>query len=104
MMRKIVKRISGRRVHLASGRSYHTTFNPPQEADRDDLTGEPLVQRDDDKEDTVNKRLQVYHAQTEPLIAYYTDMSAAGRFEYLQFNGMFDMHRLSEEIISVLQK
>ena len=69
---EIVKRMSGRRVHLASGRTYHVVFNPPKVAGKDDATGEDLIQRDDDTEDTVKKRLDVYHAQTEPLVAYYS--------------------------------
>lgn len=75
---EIIKRMSGRRVHLASGRTYHTIFNPPKAAGKDDETGEDLIQRDDDKEDTVKKRLDVYHDQTEPLIAYYTVWSKSG--------------------------
>src|SRR5512135_1177288 len=75
---EIVKRMSGRRVHLASGRTYHVVFNPPKVAGKDDVTGEDLIQRDDDKEETVKKRLDVYHAQTEPLIAYYAKWAAAG--------------------------
>jgi adenylate kinase len=67
----IVQRMGGRRVHLASGRTYHVKFNPPKVADRDDLTGEPLIQRDDDQEATVRKRLEVYKSQTRPLIEYY---------------------------------
>jgi len=74
----IVERMSGRRVHAASGRTYHVKFNPPKVPDRDDVSGEPLIQRDDDKEETVKKRLAVYHAQTEPLIAYYTRWAATG--------------------------
>jgi len=74
----IVERMSGRRVHAASGRTYHVKFNPPKVPDHDDVTGEPLIQRDDDKEETVKKRLAVYHAQTEPLIAYYTRWAATG--------------------------
>ena len=74
----IVERMSGRRVHVASGRTYHIKYNPPKVADRDDVTGEPLIQREDDREDTVLKRLAVYHAQTEPLIAYYAAWAATG--------------------------
>jgi adenylate kinase len=74
----IVERMSGRRVHVASGRTYHVKYNPPKIADRDDVTGEPLIQREDDREETVEKRLAVYHAQTEPLIAYYRRWSASG--------------------------
>jgi len=70
---EIIKRMSGRRAHLASGRTYHVIYNPPKQEGIDDVTGEPLVQRDDDKEETVKKRLDVYHEQTEPLITYYQD-------------------------------
>ena len=72
----IVRRMSGRRAHLASGRTYHVVFNPPKSADRDDVTGEPLVQRDDDREETVRERLRVYHEQTEPLFRYYAQWAA----------------------------
>ena len=75
---EIVKRMSGRRAHLASGRTYHIIYNPPKVDGKDDVTGEPLVQRDDDKEDVVRKRLDVYHAQTEPLVNYYKDWAASG--------------------------
>lgn len=74
----IIQRMAGRRVHLASGRTYHVAFNPPKVPDRDDVTGEPLVQRDDDREDTVRKRLEVYHRQTSPLIEYYRKWGASG--------------------------
>jgi adenylate kinase len=74
----IVLRMSGRRVHPASGRSYHVQFNPPQVAGRDDLTGEPLIQRDDDRELTVRKRLEVYRRQTRPLVEYYSAWQATG--------------------------
>lgn len=75
---EIVERMSGRRVHLASGRTYHVTFNPPKVEGRDDITGEPLIQRDDDSRETVLKRLEVYHAQTQPLLAFYTEWAASG--------------------------
>ena len=75
---EIVQRMGGRRVHLASGRSYHVNFNPPKVADRDDLSGEPLVQREDDREGTVRKRLEVYQAQTRPLVDYYSRWAATG--------------------------
>jgi adenylate kinase len=74
----IIERMSGRRTHAASGRTYHVKFNPPQVASVDDVTGEPLVQRDDDREDTVRKRLEVYKAQTRPLVDYYTQWAADG--------------------------
>ena len=74
----IIERMSGRRAHLASGRTYHIKFNPPKVEGIDDVTGEPLIQRDDDKEDTVKKRLDVYQKQTRPLVSYYADWSASG--------------------------
>ena len=74
----IILRMSGRRVHPASGRTYHVKFNPPKAEGRDDLTGEPLVQRDDDREATVRKRLEVYRAQTRPLVEYYGRWAASG--------------------------
>lgn len=75
---EIVARMSGRRVHPASGRSYHVKFNPPRQRGRDDLTGEPLVQRDDDREMTVRKRLEVYQQQTRPLVDYYRRWADSG--------------------------
>lgn len=75
---EIVSRMSGRRVHLASGRTYHVVFNPPKVEGVDDETGEALIQRDDDRAETVKKRLDVYHAQTAPLVKYYGDWSATG--------------------------
>ena len=74
----IIDRMSGRRVHLSSGRTYHVRFNPPKAEGRDDVTGEPLIQRDDDKEETVRKRLEVYHAQTSVLVDYYSRWAASG--------------------------
>ena len=74
----IIVRMSGRRAHLASGRTYHVKFNPPKVEGKDDVTGEPLVQRDDDREGTVRKRLEVYQAQTRPLVAFYERWSASG--------------------------
>jgi adenylate kinase len=75
---EIVKRISGRRAHLPSGRTYHTIYNTPKQEGIDDITGEPLVQREDDKEETVRRRLAIYHEQTAPLIKYYRDWAATG--------------------------
>jgi len=74
----IIDRMSGRRVHVASGRTYHVTFNPPKVAGKDDVTGEDLIQREDDKEETVRKRLEVYHQQTRPLVDYYGQWAATG--------------------------
>ena len=74
---EIIKRMSGRRVHTASGRTYHVVFNPPKVAGKDDVTGEDLIQREDDKEETVKKRLEVYHSQTKPLVEFYSKWAAA---------------------------
>lgn len=73
----IIERMSGRRSHAPSGRTYHVKYNPPKTDGKDDITGEPLIQRDDDKEETVRKRLEVYSAQTRPLVAYYSDWAKA---------------------------
>ena len=75
---EIITRMSGRRVHPASGRTYHVKFNPPKAEGRDDITGEPLIQRDDDREETVRKRLEVYRSQTRPLVEYYGKWAASG--------------------------
>jgi len=74
----IIERMAGRRVHLSSGRTYHVKFNPPKVAGKDDDTGEDLIQRDDDKEETVRKRLEVYHSQTKPLVTFYGNWAATG--------------------------
>src|SRR5512139_2098919 len=87
----IVERMSGRRVHLASGRTYHVRFNPPKVEGRDDVTGEELIQRDDDREETVVKRLDVYEAQTRPLVDYYARWAAEGDArapKYRKVNGL----------------
>ncbi|NMG14632.1 adenylate kinase [Aromatoleum bremense] len=76
---EIIERMSGRRAHLPSGRTYHVKYNPPKVAGKDDLTGEDLVQRDDDREETVAKRLEVYHSQTKPLVEYYSKWAASGQ-------------------------
>ena len=74
----IIERLSGRRVHLPSGRTYHAIFNPPKVPGKDDVTGADLVQRDDDREETVARRLEVYHNQTRPLLEYYAEWAASG--------------------------
>ncbi len=88
----IIERMSGRRSHPGSGRTYHVKFNPPKEADKDDVTGEPLIQRDDDKEETVKTRLEVYSAQTRPLVDYYSgwakqDPAAAPKYRAISGTG-----------------
>ena len=95
---EIITRMSGRRVHPASGRTYHLKFNPPRVEGRDDATGEPLVQRDDDREETVRKRLEVYRAQTRPLVDYYGKWAASGdakapRYRRISGQGAVDQIR-----------
>ena len=102
----IVERMSGRRVHVASGRTYHLKFNPPRVADRDDVTGEPLIQRDDDREETVLKRLAVYHAQTEPLVAYYGRWAATGdprAPKYRKVDGMGSVDAIRAQVLAALK-
>jgi len=104
---EIIKRMSGRRVHLASGRTYHLVFNPPREKGRDDVTGEPLIQRDDDQEETVRERLSVYHDQTEPLIAYYSRWAAAGGEgapRYVKINGIGKVEEIRDAIFAALDQ
>jgi adenylate kinase len=100
----IVSRMSGRRAHLASGRTYHVKFNPPKVEGKDDVTGEDIVQRDDDKEDTVKKRLDVYHEQTSPLVKYYTDLSNqdGSKTKYISVNGMNEVNDVMNDILSQL--
>ena len=98
----IVERMSGRRAHLASGRTYHLVYNPPKEEGKDDVTGEPLVVRDDDKEETVRARLNVYHNQTAPLIAYYKKEADAGNTQFVTFDGTQTVDQVSTEIQKVL--
>lgn len=100
---KIIKRMSGRRVHLASGRTYHIVYNPPKVADKDDVTGEPLVIRPDDQEETVRERLKVYHAQTEQLAAFYHDLAKTGPLKYLEVDGNRDVELIAQEIIDALR-
>ena len=102
---EIIKRMSGRRVHLASGRTYHIIFNPPQEEGKDDVSGEPLIQRDDDQEETVRKRLDVYHAQTEPLIDYYKDWEKSGESvapKYIRIEGVGKVEEIRNQIYAAL--
>ncbi|MGE0485731.1 MAG: adenylate kinase [Gammaproteobacteria bacterium] len=102
---EIVKRMSGRRVHPGSGRTYHVVFNPPRVADRDDVTGEPLVQRDDDKEETVRNRLAVYHEQTKPLIDFYSKHAQAdGKLEYIAIDGVGAVDDIRAKIELALSK
>lgn len=99
---EIVSRLSGRRVHEASGRVYHLKYNPPATEGKDDITGDALVQREDDQEETVRKRLDVYHSQTAPLIEYYSEWGATGDElapKYVRVNGIGDMAEIRDQIV-----
>lgn len=101
----IINRMAGRRVHLASGRSYHLQFNPPKVADKDDLTGEALIQREDDKEATVKHRLTVYQAQTRPLVAYYMRWAETGDVLaplYRRISGIGSVDEITQRAIAAL--
>lgn len=98
---EIVQRMSGRRVHPASGRTYHVVFNPPREVGKDDVTGEPLIQRDDDSEATVRKRLAVYHEQTKPLVGYYRDKAEQGAVRFSSINGIGAVEDITARLLAV---
>ena len=101
----IIERMSGRRSHPASGRTYHVKFNPPKVEGVDDVTGEPLVQRDDDKEDTVKKRLEVYSAQTRPLVDYYSQWAATGDAsapKYRRIEGLGSVDDITQRALAAL--
>ncbi len=102
----IVERMSGRRSHAPSGRTYHVKFNPPKVAGADDVTGEPLVQRKDDEEETVKKRLQVYHDQTEVLLGYYGQWAksgAPGAPKYSKINGVGEVYAITAQVLGALK-
>jgi len=101
---EIIARMSGRRVHEASGRVYHVNFNPPKEADKDDVTGEPLIQRKDDAEDTVRSRLDVYHQQTKPLVSFYQDLSknSPAGIKYICVEGVGNVESIRDKIFTRL--
>jgi len=102
---EIVKRMSGRRVHLSSGRTYHVVFNPPRVEGKDDETGDDLIQRDDDQEETVRKRLAIYHDQTEPLVRYYSDWAASGEADaprYIKIDGIGKVDEIRDKIFAGL--
>lgn len=101
---EIVRRMSGRRVHPGSGRTYHVSFNPPRVAGTDDVTGEPLIQRDDDAEETVRKRLQVYHSQTAPLIDYYSKSAPEKGPKYVRIEGTGSVDEVTKRALSALGK
>ena len=99
---EIVKRMSGRRVHSGSGRTYHVVFNPPKVEGKDDVTGEDLVIRADDEETTVRKRLDVYHQQTAPLIGFYGKEAEAGNTRYVKIDGTQPVDQVSQQLAAIL--
>ena len=102
---EIIRRMSGRRVHVASGRTYHVEFNPPRTAGKDDVTGEDLVQREDDRKEVVTKRLEVYHQQTEPLIKYFRSWQDSGEKaapRFVNIDGIGGVERVRDDIIAAL--
>lgn len=103
----IIERMAGRRVHVASGRTYHVKFNPPKVEGKDDVTGEELIQRADDEEETVKKRLSVYHEQTEVLVGYYGAMAASGDAtapKYVKVNGVGQVEEIRDQLFAALGK
>lgn len=104
---EIIRRMSGRRVHLPSGRTYHVVFNPPKQEGKDDMTGEALIQRDDDREETVRKRLEVYHSQTRPLVEYYLQwaiVGGAGAPQYVKVPGVGSVENIRDSILAALRE
>ena len=102
---EIIRRMSGRRVHPGSGRTYHVIFNPPKVEGKDDVTGEDLIQREDDKEETVRKRLEVYHQQTEPLIEFYSKWAESGdpkAPKYIRVDGIGKVEEIRDKIFQQL--
>lgn len=103
---EIVKRLSGRRQHAASGRVYHLVYNPPKQDGLDDLTGEPLVQRPDDQEDTIRRRLTSYHQETEQLVGFYQSRANSGQNapSYDKLNGLDDIEQVKSQLFAVLDR
>ena len=101
---EIIKRMSGRRIHLASGRTYHVDFNPPKQPGRDDETGEELIIRKDDEPETVKDRLKVYWTQTQPLIEYYSNFKNASDFKYLTVDGTLTVEEIKNNIKDFLSQ
>jgi adenylate kinase len=103
----IIERMSGRRVHVASGRTYHVIYNAPKASGKDDVTGEPLIQRDDDREETVKNRLSIYHAQTKPLVDYYEKWAATGDKrapQYRKVNGLGSVDEVRDASLAALAR
>jgi adenylate kinase len=104
---EVLKRLSGRRVHPSSGRTYHVTYHPPKVAGKDDVTGEPLVQRPDDTEETVKARLKTYHRQTKPLIDYYEQLARSGSPgvpRYIRVDASGSVERIRNQLLSALDR
>lgn len=99
---EIISRLSGRRVHAASGRVYHVLYNKPKNEGVDDVTGEALIQREDDKEDTVRKRLDIYHEQTEPLVGFYQSLKAANAPRYVKVPGIGSVDDIRNAVFAAL--
>ncbi len=100
---EIVRRVTGRRVHPASGRVYHITFNPPKIEGIDDASGDPLILRDDDKEETVRKRLEVYHVQTKPLVDHYRGKAGQGSLKFASMDGIGDLETITARLLEALE-
>lgn len=99
----VIKRLSGRRIHPGSGRIYHLEFTPPKQANIDDVTGEPLIQRPDDHEDTIRERLAIYHQQTEPLVNYYLNQTGPHTPQYFKLDGTQSVDAVKNQIFDILQ-
>lgn len=100
---EIVKRLGGRRVHPDSGRVYHVSYNPPKVVDRDDITGEQLIQRSDDSEDTVRTRLEIYHEQTQPLVSYYKGLMRSGeKVRFVTLDGVSSVEKIRDQIADLI--
>ncbi len=100
---EVIRRITGRRVHEASGRIYHVEFNKPENEGQDDLTGEPLIQRDDDREETIRERLSVYRNQTQPLLAFYQELADNDPVEYRSVDGMGNVEEIKKLVLDALK-
>ena len=100
---EIIKRMSGRRVHPGSGRTYHVEYNPPARGGVDDETGEPLIQREDDQEDTVRDRLRIYEEQTSPLVAYYQAKASSSQLQYFSIEGQGSVVEIKEKVLDALR-
>ncbi|MBV1904871.1 MAG: adenylate kinase [Pseudomonadales bacterium] len=101
---EIIKRIAGRRVHEASGRVYHLIYNPPKNENKDDVTGDSLIQREDDSETTVKQRLKIYHEQTHPLVEFYTERFNANLVSYTKLDGLGSVDDIRNDVLKALVK